>query len=30
VLFLGDGKLVGELDNPTAGSVLERMSGLGA
>jgi putative ABC transport system ATP-binding protein len=30
VLFLADGKLVGELDNPTASSVLERMSGLGA
>jgi putative ABC transport system ATP-binding protein len=30
VLFLADGKLVGELDSPTASSVLERMSGLGA
>jgi putative ABC transport system ATP-binding protein len=30
VLFLGDGKLVGELESPTASSVLERMSGLGA
>jgi putative ABC transport system ATP-binding protein len=30
VLFLADGKLVGELDDPTASSVLERMSGLGA
>ena len=30
VLFLADGKLVGELDSPTASLVLERMSGLGA
>jgi putative ABC transport system ATP-binding protein len=30
VLFLADGQVVGELDNPTASSVLERMRGLGA
>jgi putative ABC transport system ATP-binding protein len=30
VLFLADGQVVGELDSPTASSVLERMRGLGA
>jgi putative ABC transport system ATP-binding protein len=30
VVFLADGKAVGELDNPTADSVLERMRTLGA
>lgn len=29
VVFLADGHLVGELDNPTADSVLDRMRGLG-
>ena len=29
VLFLADGKLVGDLADPTPSSVLERMSGLG-
>jgi putative ABC transport system ATP-binding protein len=30
VLFLADGQVVGELDDPTPASVLERMRGLGA
>ena len=30
VVFLADGKVVGELDQPTADSVLERMRTLGA
>ena len=30
VLFLADGKVVDELDEPTAGSVLDRMRGLEA